>query len=136
MTNRKKDKPVYSFTWDGLALRPDMEYDRQALAGFNKGDKVRLDVKHWRNLDRLKAYWALLHDVIQATDCASHPTALHSYLKQELGLVDYVRELDGTVKKVEGSIAIESMGEAEFIAFFQNVERLVAERLGYVKEGN
>lgn len=129
---RKKDKPVYSFVWDGLALRPELDYDRQALAGFKQGDRVRVEVKHWRNLDRLKAYWVYLHGVIEATDCAPHVDPLHKWLKKQLGFVDYVRMLDGMVEEVEGSIALEQMTEPEMIAFFDNVVRLVAERLGYV----
>lgn len=130
----KKDKPVYSFMWDGRALWPEMDYDRGALAGFKQGDRVRVEVKHWRNLDRLKAYWVYLHEVVAVTECAHAAEPLHSFLKKELGIVEYVKLIDGAFEAVEGSIALENMPEAEFIAFFEAVVKLIAERLGYVKE--
>lgn len=132
--SKKKDKPVYSFIWDGLVLRPELEYDRQALAGFKPGDRVRVDVSHWRNLDRLRAYWMYLTNVVNATECAHAVYPLHNFLKKELGIVDYVKLIDGTYEAVVGSVAIEAMPEPEFIAFFDGMVKLVAERLGYVDE--
>jgi hypothetical protein len=129
---RKKDKPVYAFRWDGLALRPDMDFDRQALAGFKQGDLVHIEVTHWRSRPRLRAYWVYLNGVIKATECANHVSALHKYLKKEMGIVDYVRMIDGAVAEVEGSIALEEMPEEEMIAYFDAVVKLVAEKLGYV----
>ena len=131
--SKKKDTPVYAFRWDGNALHPDMEFDRQALAGIKIGEIVQVDVRHLRNRPRLRAYWAFLAGVIAATECAYHVTPLHKWLKKTLGLVDYIKFPDGKVEAVEGSIAIDALPEPEFIAYFDAVVKLIAERLGYAK---
>lgn len=58
----KKDKPPYKFIFDGRGLVPEMEFDRQALAGLHVGQGVKVEIGQWRNLDRLRAYWATLND--------------------------------------------------------------------------
>ena len=64
---KRPDKPVYSFVRKGNALWPELEYDAHALDGIAQGQRVRVDIKEWRNVERLRAYWAMLHDVVAAT---------------------------------------------------------------------
>jgi hypothetical protein len=47
---RKPEKPVYAFTRRGEGVFPDMEYDASALAGIAEGQRVKVEIKQWRNL--------------------------------------------------------------------------------------
>lgn len=131
---KRKDKPVYAFVRRGNFLAPDMDFDLRALDGITQGQKVRLNIEHWRNHDRLRAYWATLHDVIDATDCAATAEQLHEVIKIELGFGDPIALPDGRVILLAGSIALENMPEDAFIAYFQRAEEWLARHYGYVKE--
>lgn len=132
---KKPEKPVYSFVRRGDALVPEMDMDRHALDGIAQGQRVRVDIKEWRNLDRLKAYWAMLHEVVAATG-ANGLTAerLHEVAKLQNGCVDVVMLPSGMPVAIPSSIALDKMAEPEFIAFFQKVEAWLAETYGWVSE--
>jgi hypothetical protein len=132
---RKPEKPVYSFIRKGNTLVPELNYDLRALDGVANGQRVRIEVKEWRNLDRLRAYWSMLHDVVAATG-ANGLTAerLHEVAKLQNGCVDVVLLPNGTPIAIPASIALDKMSEPEFIAFFQKVEEWLARTYGFVSE--
>ncbi len=132
---KRPDKPVYSFVRKGNALWPELEYDAHALDGIAQGQRVRVDIKEWRNVERLRAYWAMLHDVVAATG-ANRLTAerLHEVAKLQNGCVDVILLPNGTPVAVPSSIAIDKMSEPEFVAFFQKVRQWLAETYGYAGE--
>lgn len=129
---KKSERPVYAFVRRGNALVPEMAMDFRALDGIAQEQKVRIEIKEWRNLDRLKAYWAMLHDVVDATECAPTAERLHEVMKLENGFVDHVRLPNGFLVAVPASIALDKMSEPEFITFFKTAERWLAETFGYV----
>lgn len=131
---KKPDKPVYAFVRKGNALVPEMEFDARALDGIKPGQRVRIEIKEWRNLDRHRAYWAMLHEVVAATECALTPERLHDVIKLEAGLIEHVRLPTGYMVALPGSIAFDKVSEAEFIAFFNAAERWLAETYGWVPE--
>jgi len=132
---KKPDKPVYSFVRKGNHLVPELDYDTHALDGIAQGQRVRVEIREWRNLERLKAYWAMLHDVVAATG-ANRLTAerLHEVLKLHNGCVDVVMLPNGQPVAIPSSIALDKMSEPEFVAFFQKAEEWLAETYGYVSE--
>ncbi len=131
---KKPEKPVYAFVRRGNALVPEMAHDLRALDGIAQGQRVRLEIKEWRNVDRHRAYWAMLGDVVSATDCALSPERLHEVLKLETGVVDLVQLPTGYKVAIPGSIAFDKMSEAEFIAFFGRAQEWLAATYGYVRE--
>lgn len=131
---KKQDKPVYAFVRKGNALVPEMEFDARALDGIKQGQRVRIEIKEWRNLDRHRAYWAMLHEVVAATECALTPERLHDVIKLEAGLIEHVRLPNGYMVALPGSIAFDKVSEAEFIAFFNAAERWLAETYGWVPD--
>lgn len=131
---KKPDKPVYSFIRKGNTLVPEMNYDLRALDGVANGQRVRIDIKEWRNLDRLKAYWSLLHEAVTSTGMSISAEKLHDVIKLETGLVDLVRLPNGMTVAIPSSIAIDKMSEPEFIAFFQSAEEWLARIYGFVSE--
>lgn len=132
---KKPDRPVYAFVRKGNALYPAMEMDAHALDGVAQGQSVRIEVKEWRNVSRLRAYWAMLHDVVAATG-ANRLTAerLHEVLKLHNGCVDVVMLPNGQPVAIPSSIALDKMSEPEFVAFFAKAEEWLAETYGYVSE--
>lgn len=132
---KRPDKPVYAFVRKGNALYPAMEMDAHALDGVAQGQSVRIEVKEWRNVSRLRAYWAMLHDVVAATG-ANRLTAerLHEVLKLHNGCVDVVMLPNGQPVAIPSSIALDKMSEPEFVAFFQKAEEWLVQVYGYVSE--
>lgn len=130
---KKPEKPTYAFIRHGNALVPEMEYDRRALEGIANGQRVRVTIGEWRNLDRLRAYWSMLHEVVEATG-ANNLTAekLHEVLKLQNGVVDLILLPSGMTVAIPGSIALERMSEPEFIAFFEKAKEWLSRTYGYV----
>lgn len=130
---KKPEKPVYAFRRRGNALVPDMDMDARALEGIAEGQLVRADIKEFRSLGRLRAYWKMLHDVVAATECAASAERLHEAMKLELGIVDLVKVGTMTVA-IPGSIAFDRMTEAEMAKYFDIAQRFLAEKYGYAPE--
>lgn len=131
---KKPEKPIYAFVRRGNYLVPEMAHDCHALDSIAQGQRVKLEIKEWRNLDRHRAYWATLHDVIDATDCALSPERLHEVLKLETGVVDLIRLPNGMTVAIPGSISFDKMSEDEFVAFFRKAEEWLAATYGYVSD--
>lgn len=131
---RKPEKPIFAFVRRGNSLVPEWDMDIRALDGISQGQRVRVEIKEFRNIGRHRAYWAMLQDVIDATDCALTPERLHDVLKLETGVVDLIALPNGMKVAIPGSISFDKMGEAEFVAFFARAELWLAETYGYVNE--
>lgn len=129
---KKPEKPVYAFIRRGNYLVPEMDYDQQALEGIAQGQKVRLEIKQWRNLDRLKAYWATLQDCIDATGCAPSKEALDAYIRPAVKFVDTIRLANGYLVGIPRAINTRQCDEPEMIAFFDAASELLAREFGYV----
>ena len=130
---KKPEKPVYAFRRRGNALVPDMDMDARALEGIAEGQLVRADIKEFRSLPRLRAYWAMLDEVVAATECAASAERLHEAMKLELGIVDLVKVGTMTVA-IPGSIAFDKFTEAEMAEYFRIAEKWLAEKYGYVRQ--
>ena len=127
-----KDKPIFAFTRRGDALVPETAYDCAALDGIAQDQRVKLDIQNFRNNGRLRAYWMMLRECVDATGCAPTPQALHEGLKMMVGLVTYVTRQKGFPIGVPDSIAFERMSEAEMVAYFKVAEQTLAHEFGYV----
>lgn len=129
----KSEKPVYAFILKGTHLVPEMEHDAKALAGIAEGERVKVEIRQWRNYGRLRAYWAMLGEVVEATGCAPSAEKLHEVVKLENGFVDLVRLGKMTVA-IPGSIAFDKMTETDMVAFFRTAEQFLAQHYGYVPQ--
>lgn len=131
---KRTEKPVYAWVRRGNALVPEMEYDLHALDGVAQGQKVRLDLRQWRNLDRLRAYWATLQDCVDATGCAPSKEALDAYVRPAVGFVDAIRLQSGHFVGVPRPINTRDCDEPEMIAFFESANELLAREFGFARE--
>lgn len=127
-----KEKPIYGFRRRGEALVPDMDMDAKALDGIAQGELVRVEIKEFRNAKRHRLYWAMLHDILEATDSALSVHRLHEIVKLKTGLVEVVCLPDGTPIALPGSIAFDKISEPEFVAFLEKAQQFLAETFGYV----
>ena len=131
------DKPRYAFRKMGEGiLVADMAIDKAALDGLAYGERVNIEIRHFRNTDKLRAWWAYLHDCIQA--CGLEDWTLHSlanFVKIKTGHFDVFQTPDGEVYQEPRSIAKSSaMTEAEMTELFRRTEKLLAEKFGFVNE--
>lgn len=131
---KKPEKPVYSFLRKGNCLVPEAGYDLRALDGIANGQRVRIDIREWRNSGRLRAYWSMLHDAVEATGKTISAEKLHEVIKLETGLVDLIRLPTGMTVAIPASVAFDKMDEPQFIAFFQAAEEWLARVYGFVSE--
>ena len=122
-------KPIY-MTRKGLRLYPEMQADARALELMPQNQRLVVNVHAPRNASRLRAYWAMLQDVVDAIE--SHPTAndLHQLIKMECGYVSLIRDSAGRAYAVPSSVALDKMPEETFIKFMADAERFIAERFG------
>jgi len=129
---KRPEKPVYSFLRKGGSLVPEMEYDARALDGIAEGQRVKVDIREWRNLGRLRSYWLMLHQVVSATGANGlSAERLHEVAKLQNGCVDVVLLPSGQPVAIPASIALDRMSEPEFIEFYQKVEEWIAKTYGY-----
>lgn len=129
---KRAEKPVYAFVRRGNSLVPELEYDSQALDGIAQGQRVKLEIRQWRNLDRLRAYWATLQDCIDATGCAPSKEALDAYIRPAVKFVDTIRLANGYLVGVPRAINTRECDEPEMIRFFESATELLARDFGYV----
>jgi len=130
--SKRPEKPVYAFIRHGNSLRPEMQYDMQALVGIEQGQRVKLEIRQWRNMDRLRAYWATLQDCIDATGCSPSKEALDAYIRPAVKFVDTIRLANGFLVGVPRAINTRECDEPEMIAFFEAASELLARDFGYV----
>ena len=126
-----KERPVYGFRRKGHALVPDAAIDLPALEAIAEGELVRVEIKQWRNGGRHRAYWAMLQECVDATECAPNALVLHDAVKLAAGCVHLVRLKTGHTVAVPASISFDKMTEAEFITFFRSAEKVLAQDYGF-----
>lgn len=129
---KRTEKPVYAFIRRGNSLVPEMQYDCQALDGIENGQRVKIEIKQWRNMDRLKAYWATLQECIDATGCAPSKEALDAYIRPAVNFVDTIRLANGFLVGIPRAINTRQCEEPEMIAFFNAATELLAREFGFV----
>lgn len=125
----KKQAPIFVIR-RGRTFYPEYNMDAEAMEVFPEGTRVSLSAWAPRNTPRLRAYWAMIGEVIKATECAPNANALHNTIKVDCGYTDQVRLKSGLLVAVPSSIAFEAMEEPEMIVFMQHAERWIAENLG------
>ena len=128
----KADQPPTVFFRSHNSLLPLDDYSHDLLMSVPHEAHIHLEfVKPHRNYERLKAYWAILKECVNATGCSPSPRALHVYCKIAAGLVDHIMLKDGSSEVVPSSIAFDKMSEVEMIEYFEITMHVLAEKFGY-----
>lgn len=131
------DHPKYAFIKLGKGiLKAEMEMDEESLDGVAYGERVQVEIKQFRNADRLKAWWALLYDCKKACGLDEWTLeALGQHVRLETGYFDEYGLPDGGFYRTPKSVAfLSKLKEAEMVQLFRATEKYLAETWGYVKE--
>jgi len=125
----KTEAPPIYLLRSGDKLIGEMQLDRDRIAEFPAGERIKVTLSTGRSPKRLRWYWQFLHAVVKATDAVPDAESLHSLIKLNTGYVTpmMVRGLPFVVPR---SISFASMPEEEFIGFLQRAERFIAETYG------
>ena len=121
--------PLYCLRY-GDKLVGEMEMDREAIAQFKAGDRIKVTLHTGRSPSRLRFYWQMLGKLVAATDCAPNAEALHSVVKLELGYATPILLPNGLKVLVPGSIAFDRMTEQEFSNFLERAIAWVGQNYG------
>lgn len=124
MAKSPETAPIY-VQRQGDKLVGEMQMDRDAIAKFKAGDRIKVTMYTGRVPKRLRWYWAFLRKVVEATNCAPHDKALHQVVKLRTGFTDDV-VMGGYVIKVPASIAFENMDEETFGTFLDAAVAFIA----------
>jgi hypothetical protein len=102
-----------------------------ALAKYAIHSDVEVSIKKKRSLPQLKKYWAMLNNVVAATDAWPDAEHLHLALKMDLGYTTPVRTVDGKLILIPDSAAMSKMDSVQFKAFFDAAAKRLAEVCGF-----
>lgn len=133
MAKSTEAPPIY-VQRQGDKLAGEMQMDRDAIARFNAGDRIKVTLHTGRSPSRLRFYWQMLGKLVAATDCAPNAEALHSVIKLDLGYAMPVRLKNGMTVLVPGSIAFDRMTEEEFGNFLERAIAWIAQNYGVTSE--
>ena len=127
--DREKIPVVLRRTERGLEPRSQMA--RDALAQYALHSDVEITIKKRRSLPQLRLYWAMLQNVVAATDAWATAEHLHDALKLDLGYTTPIRTVDGKLAMIPDSVALAKMDSAQFKIFFDAVAKRLAEVCGF-----
>ena len=130
MAKTDREKRICLMRRKGSALLPVSQADDEIISELGEGD-VEVTFKQRRSLPQLRKYWAMLSDVVAATE--AYPTAehMHEALKMSMGYVTQIKTLQGAPFIVPDSVAFSRMGPGEFRGFFDRAVRLISETYGF-----
>lgn len=123
----KGKRPIRAFR-KGPALFPATKADHEAFyAMMKEGEPVEITVKQRRSLPQLRAYWQMLHTLVDAT--GAYPTAEHAHtaMKFACGITTPMKTLTGDVFLVPDSTAFDKMDAPQFRAYFDLAHKLIIE---------
>lgn len=125
----KSEAPPIFVHRQGDKLAGEMQLDRDAIARFASGDRIKITMHTGRSPARLRWYWAFLNEVVKATDCCPNAESLHEVVKLHTGFVTPVL-VKGMTVMVPRSISFSSMSEDEFGDFLKRAEAFIANAYG------
>jgi hypothetical protein len=132
MAKSPETAPIYCIR-QGDKLAGEMQMDRDAIAKFKAGDRIKVQLSTGRSPAKLRLYWSFLAKVIEATGAAPSAEALHELVKLETGFTTPIK-VKGYTVLVPRSIAFGSMSEQEFDLFLMNSFAFIAETFGVTPE--
>lgn len=129
---KSSEKPaVYVIKRDG-GLFGEFEMDREAIDSL-PNSRIKVTLTTGRSPSKLRFWWAFLKKVVDATECAATPEALHETVKLMCGYTSPVMVGKLTVM-IPRSIAFSSMTEDEFGKFLDDGLRFIAETYSVTPE--
>lgn len=113
----------------GFAPADAMSEDK--IADIPLDTVVELKPKRSRSLKQLNLYWAVLAEVVSATDAWATARHLHDAILMDLGYRTVVQRLDGKKYWIPDSIAFSNMKQDEFNEYTDKAFARLAEVVGF-----
>ena len=113
----------------GFAPADAMSEDK--IADIPLDTVVELKPKRSRSLKQLNLYWAVLAEVVTATDAWATARHLHDAILMDLGYRTVVQRLDGKKYWIPDSIAFSNMKQDEFNEYTDKAFARLAEVVGF-----
>ncbi|MBX5206733.1 hypothetical protein [Rhizobium sp. NZLR11] len=129
----KTEAPPIYLLRSGDKLIGEMQLDRDRIAEFPAGERIKVTLSTGRSPKRLRFWWSFLHEVVKATEAAPTAEALHETVKLCTGYTSPV-SIKGMTVMVPRSISFASMTEEEFSTFLDHGLRFIATNYGIAPE--
>lgn len=114
----------------GGILEPIGPHARKALGEIGEGEIVSVQFTHDRNLDQMRAYFAMLRNVVAATGEWPSVAALGFEISVALKSGEAVVDKEGRTHWIPASRSASAMTQEAFNDLFRDTEAWLTERLG------
>lgn len=126
--SKGKERPRPVVIRRGSFLAPWAAADEALLKGFPLNRPMTVEIVGTSRSGRQqRLYWALLNMVCEHAPGDMQSTALHSWLKIRLGVIECVVLRTGEVVEMPGSTSYAAMEHEEFTAYMGRVKDLIAD---------
>ncbi len=117
-------------------LVPVDAWGAEMMDALPRGKDLSVRVTSTRSIGALNLYWAglgLLVDNMDDETKRRWPTSrkFHNTLMEEIGLTERIWRIDGTFRLVPDSIALDSMTEEDFKAYWESARALIFRHFKY-----
>jgi hypothetical protein len=114
------EMPWALLKFDGSKLHPASSLDLKLIADrYPMGTDLRGKFAKPRSLVHHRLYWAVLSEIVDATDSWLSIEDLHESIKLHLRMVREVHMINGGVRFVTRSISFDAMDQGEYRLFFK-----------------
>ena len=132
MAAQRKDKPGIIVRKIAGKLTPVHAFDAERLMAMQDGAEFDVTPRSRRSSPQNRLYWQTLKRVVDATQIAPTPEALHEALKMACGIVIAVRDLrTGKPRLIPDSAAFDRLPHDEFCRYMDQAMALLSERVGF-----
>ena len=114
----------------GGILEPIGPHARKALGEIGEGEIVSVQFTHDRNIEQMRAYFAMLRNVVQATGRWPSVAALGFEISLALKSGEAVVDKEGRTHWIPASRSASAMTQEVFDQFFRDTEAWLTEQLG------
>lgn len=121
----------YALRTEDKGIVPEMAMDADLMADIPYAKRMKVSVSFPRNRKRDGLYWAVLREVVRATERWPSDKHLHEDLLITLGYWVKVVSLSGDIRLMRDSTAHDKMTDPEFSAYFNRAMALLAQEIGY-----
>jgi len=112
-------------------LEPRSRLASDILSRYALHSDVEVTLKKRRSSPQNRMYWAMLQNVVDATDAYPSAEHLHDAIKLALGFTMPLKTISGEIVYVPDSTAFGKMDAARFKDFLDRAAALIAERFGF-----
>lgn len=123
------ERPAIQMMRRGSFLVPCAPTDSNGLDAFPVNKPLKVKITQPRSIQQHRLYWTMLDLVAENLDQDITGDDLHEWMKLKLNVSKPVRQRNGEIVYVPGSIAFDKMEQPEFRKFFDKAKALLVEHI-------